>query len=162
MARVEDAAQEGILIMNKAERLAIAGQIAPILRSQGDKSKRKVKIVDKDGNIIGESTIGELQKQILKRAEIEFDVHEDKNPIYILCDICNKPIMFKTVTNNKGHSPKKRHPECYKEHRRLYSMHRRKQRDKLGLCIECGKKRENKTKYCSICLERYRKANKKK
>jgi hypothetical protein len=88
---------------NKAERLAVAGAVAPHLRSQAEQAaKRRVAKVDKDGNVVGYTTLAEVQKALLLTHKIEFDVVEGTRPIEIFCEKCGRP----TKVPKKGGIPK--------------------------------------------------------
>lgn len=80
--------------MSEAERvspeaLAIAGYVAPRLRSQPEAVRmRRIGRLDKDGNVVGYTTLGDAQKALLKRQEIEFDVADREKSKYIKCRLC--------------------------------------------------------------------------
>jgi hypothetical protein len=84
---MSDAAED----WNKAERLAVAGAVAPRLRSQDDKTKsRRVALVDKDGKVTGYTTLAEVQKSLLKAREIELDVQDGVRPKEVVCRACGR------------------------------------------------------------------------
>lgn len=75
--------------MNKAERLAIAGAVAPYVREGAEKNRqRRVALVDKDGNVTGYTTLADAQKAILERAKIEIAVVEGNRPEKTICTVC--------------------------------------------------------------------------
>ncbi len=79
--------------LNKAERLALAAAVAPVLRGADAKAKnRRVALTDADGNVTGYTTLGEVQKSLLRRREIEIDVQDGKRPTEIACCFCGKPV----------------------------------------------------------------------
>jgi len=57
--------------LTKAERLAIGGAVAPIVRRRAD-APRKVTLVDKNGQPVGVTTDVEVAKSLLARSGIEF------------------------------------------------------------------------------------------
>lgn len=70
----------------RLEALAIASYVAPRMRSAPEaKRKRRIKRLDKDGNVVGETTIEEIQKALLAKREIEFDVQDGVRPKSIAC-----------------------------------------------------------------------------
>ena len=73
--------------LSKVDRLRIGGYAAPKLRR--DKSKRRIAVVDKDGNVVGYRDLADVQKKILERAKIEFDVADGVRPKTVLCELCN-------------------------------------------------------------------------
>jgi hypothetical protein len=81
---------------NKAERLAVAGSIAPTLRENAEVSKsRRVARVDKDGRVVGYTTWAEVQRSILERAKIEMEVADGVTPDKVICKHCGKLIPVK-------------------------------------------------------------------
>jgi hypothetical protein len=78
---------------NKAERLAVAAAVAPSLRSQDDKTKqRRVALVDASGKVTGYTTLGEVQKSLLKARAIELEVADGVRPKEVLCRACGKTV----------------------------------------------------------------------
>lgn len=73
--------------MCKAERLALAGAIAPVLRASAKKARR-IAVVDKDGNVTGYRTLGEVQEALLAAKKIELEVEESVRPPDRLCESC--------------------------------------------------------------------------
>ncbi len=92
---------EGGEVMSKAEEkleaLAIAGYVAPRMRSAPETTrKRRIKRVDKDGNVVGETTVEEIQKALLAKRAIEFDVADGvKKRESLACRLCGR------IFNNK-------------------------------------------------------------
>lgn len=72
--------------LSKAERLAIAGQTAPALRSA--KRPRSVKVVDADGKVVRTIDSLELAKKVHERAGIEFDVADGEKKTHSVCRSC--------------------------------------------------------------------------
>lgn len=89
--------------LTKAERLAIGGAVAPIVRRQAD-APRKVTLVGKDGQPVGVTTSVEVAKSLLARSEIEFSVQPGKRPEFVKCKTCSRPIR---VRSKKGKLPVK-------------------------------------------------------
>jgi hypothetical protein len=77
--------------LTKAERLAIGGAVAPIVRRAAD-APRKVTVVGKDGKPVGETTSVEVAKAVLARSEIEFSVQPGKRPAVVSCSVCGYPV----------------------------------------------------------------------
>lgn len=72
----------------RAQSLAVAGALAPHLRDQEGRASRRVARVDARGNVVGYTTLGEVQKALLRRQEIEFDVADGVRPKEIICETC--------------------------------------------------------------------------
>lgn len=78
---------------SKVERLAVAASVAPTLRSQGATTRmRRIARVDADGNVIGYTTLGELQQSLLKRKAIEIAVQPGVRPEAVFCGACGLPV----------------------------------------------------------------------
>lgn len=75
----------------KVERLAIAGEVAPVLRRRAG-APRKVTLVGKDGKPTGTTTDIEVAKSLLSRSEIEFSVQPGKRPAFVNCKTCGRPV----------------------------------------------------------------------
>lgn len=75
----------------KAERLAIAGAVAPTLRQRAG-AGRKITVVDKDGKPVRVTDDVEIAKGLLARADIEFSVVPGERPKWVRCSNCGKPI----------------------------------------------------------------------
>lgn len=89
--------------MNKAERLAVASVVAPFLREGAEKARqRRVARVDKDGSVVGYTTLDEVQKALFARQKIEIEVVDGVRPKQIVCERCGK---LRKVPK-KGHTPK--------------------------------------------------------
>jgi hypothetical protein len=90
---------------NKAERLAVAAAVAPSLRSQNDKTKqRRVALVDESGNVTSYTTLGEVQKSLLRARAIELEVVDGVRPKEVICTACGKTI--KVAQKGGGQPPK--------------------------------------------------------
>jgi hypothetical protein len=83
--------------MSKAERLLIAGQSAPTLRAR--ESRRKIKVVDRDGKVVREIDDVALSLKIHERAGIEFSVQDGKRPKRVACESCRR--VFAAPTTGK-------------------------------------------------------------
>lgn len=77
--------------LSKADRLAIGGTVAPVVRRQAEKP-RVVTVVGKDGQPVRQTTHVEVAKSVLARAEIEFSVQPGKRPEFIVCEVCGRPV----------------------------------------------------------------------
>lgn len=89
----------GAALRPKPEALAIAGYSAPRLRGQPEAVRmRRIAKTDQDGNVVGYTTLEEVQKALLRRQEIEFDVADGVRPKKIVCRHCGKLV----ATPKKG------------------------------------------------------------
>lgn len=79
----------------KAGRLAVAGVIATEVRAG---NSRRVALTDKDGNVTGYRTLGEVQQQILARAKIELDVEKPCQKEKAVCRACGH--LFEVALTN--------------------------------------------------------------
>lgn len=78
--------------MNKAERLALAGAVAPYFREQATAAaERRVARVDKDGKVVGYTTLAKVQQALLEKHKIEIAVQPDVRPKEIVCEKCGNP-----------------------------------------------------------------------
>lgn len=119
----------------KVERLAIAGEVAPVLRRRAG-APRKVTLVGKDGKPTGITTDVEVAKSLLARSEIEFSVQDGKRPEFVKCVDCGLPVKV----SKKGPIPRK----C------LAKTHRCKCGRPVGSSGVCGFGR-----MCSSCNARH-------
>lgn len=80
--------------MNKAQRLALAAEVAPSLRAQSERaSRRVVKVYDQaTGAVVRHATLADVQRGILETAKIELECGEGKKPTHVPCELCGKPI----------------------------------------------------------------------
>lgn len=108
--------------LSKAERLVIAGAIAPTLRE--GLPKRRVKVVAKDGSILREIDATELVQRVLEHAKIELDVEPDPSR----CATCNAPAEVRSARDAR-----KRGTKAY------CNSHKKTRREKPLLpCSVCG------------------------
>lgn len=77
--------------LTKAERLAIGGAVAPIVRRAAD-APRRVTIINKDGSPVGVTDSVNVAQSMLARADIEFSVQEGKRPEWVKCKTCGAPV----------------------------------------------------------------------
>lgn len=75
--------------LSKAERLAIGGAVAPVVRTA---RARPVVLVGKDGKPVGVTSTVEVAKSLLRRSEIEFSTQEGKRPEFVNCRDCGRPV----------------------------------------------------------------------
>lgn len=74
---------------NKAERLALAAAVAPSMRRTAEAARaRVVARVDADGNVVGHSTLADVQRSLLERAKIEVAVDDGVRPEFVPCETC--------------------------------------------------------------------------
>lgn len=79
--------------LTEAERLELAGYIAPALRCvKADTAQRRVKLVNKDGEVTGEATLGDALKGLAKIHELEHAVADGQRPKEVACQLCGKPV----------------------------------------------------------------------
>lgn len=79
---------------SKAERLSVAGSVAPSVRSAAA-SRHKVTLIGKDGSPVGVSDTTEVAKSLLARVGIEFSVVPGKRPEYVTCTACGRAVKVK-------------------------------------------------------------------
>ena len=79
--------------LNKAQRLALAGAVAPALRGATEKTRaRRIALVGADGQVTGYTTLGEVQDALLAARGIELAVGLGALPDQALCKRCGKAI----------------------------------------------------------------------
>jgi hypothetical protein len=165
---VGDAAEK----WSKAERLAVAGAVAPALRSAArETSTRRVARVDVEGNIVGYTTLAEVQKALLERHKIEIELQPDKRPKEFICERCGKPSKVPKL----GVVPKRCKPcklttcsACgnQKPARRYYKStlchpcyRRQGPRKPRPQCQACGVEVVRRAKKCTACADKKEKPN---
>lgn len=113
----------------KAERLAIAGAVAPLLRRDADRlARRLVKVYrQEDGEVVRETTLLEATRGILRTKEIEFDVVPDPER----CVICRKLGTYSSIQNSKTRGTR---VYCKDHNGRQHKKARGRE-----LCFVCGK-----------------------
>lgn len=130
---------------NKVERLAIAGIIAPILRNQDENtSNRRVTKIDKNGNVVGYTTLSEVQRALLLTKQLEIEVVENSKSKEILCVGCgrvvknkktNQKYCDKCVTRKCGQCGKTL--KIYSESDKCSDCHLNNRRI-IKICVDCG------------------------
>lgn len=86
---------------NKAQRLAVAAAIAPALRVGAAGAKaRRVGRLDKDGNIVGWTTLAEVQAKLLEAHALEIAVDDGVVQTEKICARCGRP--FKLARGARG------------------------------------------------------------
>lgn len=127
---------------NKAERLQVAAAVAPSLRKQAESArKRRVAKVDKDGNVVGYTTLEEVQKALLLDHAIEIETQDGVRPKEVLCVKCGLP---------------------FTPHFRVLGV--LCQNCKTPFCVDCGVKRKTNgglndtSERCHPCYLKKRKA----
>lgn len=137
MAELEEAGESGKqgedLCTRRLEGLAIAGYMAPRMRG-ADEAKRKRKVYRvKDGKVVGEATLEEVQKGLLKARELEFDVADGVRPREVSCKDCGKPAKVPAT----GPVPT-RCKQC-----------------RIGYCAACGGRVAHRTsRVCAPCARK--------
>ena len=138
----------------KAERLAVAGAIAPRLRSQTESAlRRRVSRVDINGNVVGFTTLAEVQKALLEKHKLEFDVFDGVKRTEIICELFGLPERIGPMAVGKKRCDKcgiKRCPDCGKAFPRSYAVNKRA--SAVPVCKACRKRRwEDSLPACSDC-----------
>lgn len=83
---------------NRAQRLALAGHVAPALRRGADvAAQRRVTVEARDGSVAGYTTVLEVQKALVAANEIEIQVLPDAAPVAVPCERCGLPIPPKPM-----------------------------------------------------------------
>lgn len=122
--------------LNKAEKLAVTGAVASSVRKGAEQaSKRRVARVDKDGNIVGYTSLALVQQALLAKHALEIEVQPGVRPSEAPCKKCGLPLKVSRV----GGVPQK----CRACAR--------------GKCFDCGAlvnnhKRKHPSKRCRDCL----------
>ena len=79
--------------LRKVDRLAVAAAVAPTIRGQDARTKkRRVAVVDRDGNVVRYTTLDEVQKAALETAKISLAVQDGVRPREVLCARCGRVI----------------------------------------------------------------------
>ena len=91
---------------SKAERLAVAGAIAPVVRQNAEKlARRRVRLWNQQTGEDGAFVSGlEAQKGIQATAEIEFDVQPQVRPKEVICTKCGR--LFRASVSKNGYVQK--------------------------------------------------------
>lgn len=131
--------------MNKVERLAVAGAVAPSLREGAESSsRRRVARVDAEGNVVGYTTLAEVQKAILARHQIELSVQPDSRPTHAVCARDGRLFRVPKKGNTPKYCEKCREAKCRLCGKDIASGAARKRcREGLppGTCFACRKSR---------------------
>lgn len=96
---------------SRAERLRIAGRIAPIVRDAAYKGRsRVIKVVGRDGAIIRTIDSAELNAKLRERAGIEFDTISPRLATRLACIWCQS--VFSAEPNRRAGRVRRICPEC--------------------------------------------------
>lgn len=99
--------------MNKAQRLAIAGTVAPFVRESAEvASVRRVARVDANGIVVGYTTLAEVQKSLLRRHEIEIATQPGVRPKQTICVGCGVPTRLARVGSRRRYCDSCQRPKC--------------------------------------------------
>lgn len=79
-----------------AEKLAVAGAVAPVLRQRASKG-RKVILTDANGKPVKEATDVDVAMGLLRRADIDFSVQPGERPKWVRCRLCGLPVEVKSM-----------------------------------------------------------------
>lgn len=85
--------------LSAVDRLAIGGDVAPVLRRRAG-TGRRITTVGRDGKPVRVVDDVALAKSLLARSEIEFSVIEGKRPAFVNCKTCGRPVK----TSRKGNA----------------------------------------------------------
>ena len=97
-----------VLASSKLARLGVAAIVAPSLRINADRAKRRrVGRVGADGEVVGYTTLAEVQEKVLEAAKVELAV-EGARPTVVPCAICGMP----AVVRRKAKIELQRCPSC--------------------------------------------------
>jgi hypothetical protein len=135
---------------NKATRLAVAGVIAPVLRSSTDVALRRVGKLDAKGNVVGYTTLGEVQKALLLERQIELSTADGVRPKEVMCRNCGKDVSVLA----KGTPPLVCREGC--DHTCATSKCRRKVKPEVAhaAALAFVKRGEKVPTYCPRCHEK--------
>lgn len=138
---------------SKVERLAIAAQIAPVLRGTSTElKKRKVITVDKDGNKVREVTVADVQKGLLEAKKIEIEVQEGIWPKEIICAHCGLPAPANKTGRLNSICENCRWVKCIHCGRELLRKRKSKADDGNITCLDCSISRSiDKLPTCTVC-----------
>ncbi len=78
----------------KAEKLLIAGTVAPLIRS--GKGKRAIKVTNAAGEVVRFVDEIEVLRAVTEQTEIVIQVQKDKLPDMVLCAVCKVPVERKS------------------------------------------------------------------
>ncbi len=132
---------------NKAERLALAGSIAPALREKAARTReRRVAIVDKEGNVTGYRALAAVQAELLARARVEIAVDDGVRPGRVLCEECGGLVKIGVTGVVPRRCRQCQHGYCAeceaplgKSGNDRWKLARRK--GKPGVCVPCHRKK---------------------
>ncbi len=149
--------------MNKAERLAVAGYVAPRMRGDSERTaSRRVARVDKDGKVVGYTTLAEVQKALLRARAIEIEVVDGTRPDEAICERCGLPAKVRARARVEGGTIRCDKctflscPDCKKPLPRCYSAPSMMAKgDGEKVCRPCRAKRTKAAlPVCSGCAKR--------
>jgi hypothetical protein len=124
---------------NKAERLAIAGAVAPSVRAGAASAReRRVGRLDSDGNVVGYTTLAEVQRALLERDRIEFDVDAER-PARLVCPECGGLMVAKRKGKERRRCDACTHPRCLTCGKRARSIKNQGTRETY-VCWSCTAK----------------------
>lgn len=143
---------------NKATRLAVAGLVAPHLRDQSAKAaRRRVAKVDKDGKVVGYTTLAEVQQALLHERKIELETVEGVEPKEFFCEECGRPFERppRTIRKRCDRCTFLSCTDCGKALPRNYSspsMRSKGSGSRVPICRPCKMARTAAaTPTCSVC-----------
>lgn len=99
---------------SKAENLALVSVLAPHLREAVNRAAaRRVARVDAQGNVVGYTTLVEVQKSLLRRHALEIELQPDERPREVFCS-CGLPIKVAKVGRTPTHCTRCKSDRCSK------------------------------------------------
>lgn len=124
-------------------RLELSAALAPEFRNASEAMKRRrIKVVDKDGNVKAEITGSEFLEGAAKRVALEFDTFEAEEKrakearLMFTCEVCKREHQRVSL---RGAVPKRCQEHRYKT-----------------ICPGCGKLKSRGGKVCATCTEKSR------
>lgn len=145
---------------SRAERLSLAAAAAAPLRTHAaDAARRRVGLLDHGGNVVGYTTLLEVQKQLTARHALEIEVQPDEKPREVVCVRCGLPAPVPTVGRPPQFCVRCKSARCHDCGGPLSAGASSPARNaalagKPRYCVECllRRQRENRVP-CSACGE---------
>lgn len=141
---------------SRAQRLAIAGVVAPHLREQiASGGSRRVARVDATGNVVGYTTLAEIQKSLLALERIEIDVLPGVRPKRRLCELCEKPFAVPVRSGPPATLCRKcSQPKCLDCPKRVDRVEVQRCKRCAARHTNAGRKKSRPCKDCGVELPR--------
>lgn len=139
----------------RAERLAIAGVIAPVVRGQSEQAAaRRIYRVDAEGKVVGVTTLAAVQNAVLLAHRLEFDVLDGVRPDTTFCEKCGLPIK---PLRNSGKLPKRcRHGEGCAKHTKCAGADCSEVAPRKAMTPVAVRRRNGRPWMCIACFAKWR------